>query len=215
MNDETELLSQSPSLQGTEQWIKDRIGKATASRISDALAKIKSGWGASRANYAAELIMERLTDLPYPQYVSQAMAWGTQHEPEAVATYSLMIEEEVTTVGFVPHPTIPMAGASPDRLVGEAGLAEFKCPNTATHIATLMGGSIPNEYIIQMQFQMACTWRHWCDWNSYDPRMPVNMRLFTKRIYRDQAYIREIEGQVAAFLKEVDNAVDQLKSRYA
>ena len=200
------------SEQGSEEWFKERLGKVTASRISDVIAKTKSGWGASRANYMAELIAERLTETPAEKYTNAAMQRGLDKEPEACAAYAFHCDAELEEVGFVPHPIIAMSGASPDRLVGKFGMAEIKCPNTATHIETLLGASVPDKYVVQMQWQMACKpERKWNDWVSYDPRMPENMRLFVKRVPRDDARIAELEGLVKDFLAELDQKIVALK----
>ena len=201
------------SEQGSAEWLAERLGKVTASRVSDVIAKTKSGWGASRANYMAELIAERLTGTPAEKYTNAAMQWGLDIEAEASSAYAFHSNADLSEVGFVPHPKIAMSGASPDRLVGKAGLTEIKCPNTATHIETLLGAPIAEKYIVQMQWQMACTDRAWNDWVSYDPRMPENMRLFIKRVPRDDARIKELEGLIVAFLTELDEKVSALKAR--
>lgn len=200
--------------QGSEEWLKERCGRVTASRIADLMAKTKTGWGASRANYASQLICERLTGCVQPSYTNAAMIHGTETEPEARRAYEFFIDRDVQQVGFVPHPSIEMAGASPDGLIGDGGLLELKCPNTATHIETLLLGQIPDKYIKQMQFQMACTGRQWCDFASYDNRLPERMRLYVQRIKRDEALIAEIEGEVRKFLAEIDETVAQLRARY-
>jgi putative phage-type endonuclease len=200
--------------QGSAEWLQERCGKVTASRIADLMARTKSGWSASRANYASQLICERLTGCVQPSFTNAAMIHGTETEPEARRAYEFFVDRDVQQVGFVPHPMIEMAGASPDGLVGEDGLLELKCPNTATHIETLLLGQIPDKYVKQMQFQMACTGRQWCDFASFDPRLPENMRLFVKRVERDAAAIAEIEAEVASFLAEVDSTVAQLRARY-
>jgi putative phage-type endonuclease len=200
--------------QGTDEWFKERLGKLTASRFHEAIAKTKSGWGASRANYMADLIAERLTGVTVEKYTNATMQWGIDTEPEAAAAYAFYVNAEVTEVGFVPHPYIEMAGASPDRLVGKHGLAEIKCPLTATHIESLLGDPIDGKYITQMQFQMACTGRKWCDWVSYDPRMPQHMRLFVKRVPRDDARILELETMAREFLAELAAKVAALRKQY-
>jgi predicted phage-related endonuclease len=107
-----------------------------------------------------------------------------------------------------------MSGCSPDGLIGPNGLVEIKCPNTATHIETLNGRSVPEKYITQIQWQLACTSRRWCDFVSYDNRMPENMRLLVKRIERDQTRISELEDEVIKFLAEVDATVAELQRLY-
>jgi putative phage-type endonuclease len=200
--------------QGTEAWLAARCGRVTASRIADLMAKTKSGWGASRANYAAQLVAERLTGCVTPSFTNAAMIHGTETEPEARRAYEFFIDRDVQQVGFVPHPSIEMAGASPDGMIGDDGLLELKCPNTATHIDTLLTGAIPDKYFKQMQFQMACTGREWCDFASYDNRLPERMRLFVKRVERDAEAIAEIETEVRAFIAEIDDTVAQLRARY-
>lgn len=201
-------------VQGSAEWLAARAGKVTASRVADVIAKTKTGPGASRANYMAELIAERLTGEPAEKFVNAAMAWGTEKEPEARALYEFLTDAEVTQVGFVPHPTISDSGASPDGLVGTEGMVEIKCPNTATHIETLLGQVVPAKYITQMQWQMACTGRQWCDFASYDPRMPDSMRLFVKRIERDEQFIEATSQEIVAFLEELSEKEQALRLRY-
>jgi putative phage-type endonuclease len=201
--------------QGSPEWLAARCGRVTASRIADLTAKTKSGWGASRANYAAELVAERLTGTPAEKFVSSAMAHGTEQEPQARALYEFMRDVEVVQVGFVLHPTIEMAGASPDGLVGDDGLIEIKCPNTATHIQTLLSGTIDGKYVKQMQWQMACTGRKWCDFVSFDPRLPAEMQSFIKRVPRDAVMIADLEKEVRAFLSEIDATLAQLTAKFS
>ena len=200
--------------QRSAEWFAARLGKATASKIADLMATTKSGPAASRANYAAQLVAERLTGEPAESFTSPAMQWGTDTEAEARAAYCFFRDAEVVEVGFVDHPTVPNSGASPDGLVGTDGLLELKCPNTATHIATLTGKSVPGKYVKQIMWQMACTGRQWCDFASYDPRLPESMRLIVIRLHRDDAMIAEIEAAVTTFLSEVDETVASLRAAY-
>lgn len=201
--------------QGSPEWQQVRCGKVTASRVHDVIATIKSGgYGAGRKNYLAELVAERLTGSAAPSFQSAAMAYGTECEPEARNAYAFVHNVEVEEVGFVPHPRIPQAGASPDGLVGLDGLVEIKCPNTATHIETLLGGKVPIEYVTQMQFQMSCTGRQWCDWVSYDKRLPEHMRMVVRRVVRDQAVIERLDAEVVTFLDELDATLAKLNERF-
>lgn len=201
-------------IQGSDEWKAARLGKVTASRIADVVAKTRSGWGASRANYMAELVAERLTGKPADSYINGAMQWGIDHEAEARMAYEWARDVDVVQVGLIEHPRIPMSAASPDGLVGDEGLVEIKCPNTATHIDTLLTAKIPEKYVLQMQWQMACTGRKWCDFCSYDPRMPESMRLFIMRVDRDEKLIGTLEQDVELFLRELNQKVAALREAY-
>jgi putative phage-type endonuclease len=196
--------------QGTEEWFTIRIGKVTASRVADVIAKTKTGYSATRDNYMAQLVCERLTGQKGESFSNAAMQHGTDTEPLARAAYEALQDVLVDEVGFVPHPSIEMAGASPDGLVGADGLLEIKCPNTATHIETLLSQSVPGKYNTQMQFQMACTGRQWCDFVSFDNRLPAELQLFVKRVPRDEVFIRLIEAEIVQFLAELDDKINKL-----
>lgn len=200
--------------QGTAEWKQARAGMVTASRICDVLAKIKSGEAAARRDYKAQLVVETLIGAPVEDtYTNAAMQWGTEQEPFARASYELLTGAMVDQVGFVLHPTIERAGASPDGMVGEDGLLEIKCPKTATHLNYVLVGEVPLEYQNQMQWQMACTGREWCDFVSYDPRLPEHLQLFVRRLERNQGFINVIELEVKQFLSEVDALLERLPQR--
>lgn len=196
--------------QGTPEWFAQRLGKVTASRVADIIAKTQSGAAASRKNYLAQLVAERLTGQAADSFKSGAMQHGTETEPMARMAYETETGQMVTEVAMIQHPKIEMAGASPDGMVGDDGLVEIKCPNTSTHIATLMADKAPSGYMAQMQWQMACTGRAWVDFVSFDPRMPEDMQLFIKRVPRDEKLIAEYEAEVIKFLTEVQETVDKL-----
>jgi putative phage-type endonuclease len=196
--------------QRTEEWFAARLGKVTASRVADLVGKTKTGYSATRDNYMAQLVVERLTQTKAESYTNAAMQWGTDQEPFARAAYEAAQGVMVEEVGFVPHPTIKWAGASPDGLVGDDGLVEIKCPNTATMIETLLSQKVPGKYFIQMQFQLACTGRKWCDYVSFDPRMPAKAQMFVRRVDRDDKYIAHLEEEIAKFLVEVESQVQKL-----
>lgn len=194
----------SSSAQGTAEWRAARCGRLTASRVADVIAKTKTGWSASRGTYMGQLLGERLTGAPAEQHVTPAMRWGSACEDHARAAYVFYTDREVTTVGFVDHPHIAMSGASPDGLVGEDGLLEIKCPTTASHLDTLVGAETPSKHLPQIQWQLACTGRSWCDFISFDPRLPECLRFFVHRVHRDSAAIAELELRAEAFLAELD-----------
>jgi len=200
--------------QRTPEWFATRCGKVTASRIADVMAKTRTGWGAGRANYMAQLVAERLTGTTEPGFTNAAMQWGTDKEPEARDCYAFERGLSVVEIAFIDHPNLAMTGASPDGLVGDNGMVEIKCPNTATHIDTLLGAAIDDKYMKQMQWQMACAGRQWCDFVSYDPRLGVEMQLHVRRVERDEALIAEIEEAVATFLAELDDKVARLTAEY-
>jgi putative phage-type endonuclease len=199
-------------IQGSDEWRRARAGSVGASSIADLMAKTKAGWGASRANLMARLIAERLTGEPQEAYKNEAMRWGTETEPLARDAYSFMRDVDVAEVGLIRHPEIEGTHASPDGLVGTDGLVEIKCPNTATHIDTLLSGEVSLRYVSQMQWQMACCGRSWCDFVSFDPRMPGDLQIFVRRFPRDDAHIAEIADAVRLFLMEMNAKIHRLQA---
>lgn len=197
--------------QRTPEWFAKRLGLVTASRIADVMAKTKTGASASRSGYMAQLITERLTGAPTEGYQSAAMEWGTEQEPVARAAYEAREGVLVDEVDFVRHPMLE-AGASPDGLVGEDGCIEIKCPNTSTMLEYIETRSVPRKYLLQMQWQLACTGRNWCDFVAFDPRLPEHLRLLVIRVPRDEAVIAEIAGEVGRFLTELRDRVEHLQT---
>ena len=199
--------------QGSDAWHQLRLGKVTASRVADILAKTKTGVSASRGNYLVELAIQRVTGQIEESYTNAAMAWGTETEPKARMAYEVFNDVLVEQVPFVDHSTIKGFGASPDGLVNIDGLCEIKCPNSATHWAYLKSGEPPNKYFIQMQAQLSCTGREWNDFISFDPRMPEKSQLFVKRVFRDDKFIGIMEDEVKKFLEEVDRETELMLNR--
>lgn len=199
--------------QGSAEWLASRAGKVTASRVSDVMAKIKTGEAAARADYKAQIVAEILTGKPAEDgFTNAAMQWGTETEPAARNSYEARTGVLVDQVGLVLHPSIERAAASPDGLSGD-GLLEIKCPKTATHLQYLIAGTVPAKYHAQMLWQMACTERAWCDFVSYDPRLPEELQLLVVRFERDDKRIKEMEDEVERFLSEVDAIIEQLRAR--
>ena len=196
--------------QRTDDWFTARLGKVTASRVADVIAKTKSGYGAGRANYMADLVVERLTGQKASSFSNAAMEWGTEQEPYARAAYSAKTGIMVEEVGFIDHPTVAMSGASPDGFA-EEGLIEVKCPNTATHLEYVLAELPPLKYFTQMQWQMACTGRPFCDFVSFDPRLPERLQLLVVRVPRDDDYIKMLEQEVTIFLQELDDKLNKLE----
>jgi len=196
--------------QRTDDWFAARLGKVTASRVADVIAKTKTGFGAGRANYMADLVVERLTGQKASSFSNAAMEWGTEQEPYARAAYAAKTGILVEEVGFIDHPTVAMSGASPDGFA-EEGLIEVKCPNTATHLEYVLAELPPLKYFTQMQWQMACTGRPWCDFVSFDPRLPERLQLLVIRVPRDDDYIAVLETEVKKFLAELDDNLNKLE----
>jgi putative phage-type endonuclease len=202
--------------QGTESWFANRLGKVTASRLADVLAKTKTGYSASRANYMTQLVLERITQTRAESFSNAAMAWGTEQEPFARAAYEAHTGQMVEEVGFMPHPTIEAAGASPDGLVDD-GMVEIKCPSSSTALEVWLTYSQGNnpvdaKYYAQMQWQMRCADRAWCDYVVFDPRMPAKAQLFIFRVERNNDWLKIAEDEVLKFLAEVDAKVKSLKT---
>jgi len=198
-------------MQGTQEWKQMRAGKVTASRVADVIAKTKSGYSASRANYMTELVIERFGVIN-EGFTNTAMQWGTETEPLARIEYENRNLVSVDEIDFVNHPLIEFAGCSPDGIVGD-GLLEIKCPNSATHFEYLLADVVPEKYKPQMAWQMACTNAEWCDFVSYDPRCPDGLQYFQIRYEYEDLYIAMLEDEVMKFLDEVDEKYKQLKEK--
>ena len=201
--------------QGTNEWRLARCGSLGASQLNEALATTKSGWGASRDNLKNRIIAERLTGIPIDTFENAAMVWGKTVEPDARKAYEAHTGVFVDEMGIAYHPVLQFTHASPDGLVGDDGLIEIKCPNTTTHIETLKAKKAPSKYINQMMWQMRCTDRQWCDFVSFDPRLPSHLQLFIVRVERDEAIIADLEAKVAEFLTEVEKEIERLNEEFA
>jgi hypothetical protein len=196
-------------LQRSDEWYAARCGKATASNFRKILATIKSGEAADRRNYRAQLVCERLTGKVDQGFTNDAMRWGIENEPFALAAYIAQTGVYVDEEGFIPHHTL-LAGASPDGLIGLDGGIEIKCPTKAVHIETLRAQRMPAEHIPQVQGCMWISGREWWDFVSYHPEFPHGLQLFVTRVLRDDAYISTLEKSVEAFLNEVATEVEEL-----
>lgn len=200
--------------QGSPEWLQMRIGCVTGSRMADVMAKLKKkdAEAQTRADYKAEIVCETLTGRAADHYVSPAMQWGLDNETFARNAYEIEVAP-TELVGFALHDTVKKLGASPDGLVGEDGLVEFKCPTTATHLEYIIQGVVPAEYHWQMLCEMACTGRKWCDFASYDPRLPKKLQLFVRRFERDDSRIEAMEAETLKFLDEVEKIIAQVNDQ--
>ncbi|GAA5109213.1 lambda exonuclease family protein [Bartonella jaculi] len=205
--------------QRTAQWFQARLGKVTASNVYNILSKTAKGLPTSKyEDYKIKLITERLTGEASHHYETEDMRWGIENEEDALREYAFIYDADITKCGFIQHPTMEMAGASPDGLIGEDGLIEVKCPRSANHMRFCIDNVIKPEYIAQMQFQMACTGRQWCDFVSYDPRFTgqsTHLRIKVKRIHRDKEQIEEINKAVETFLAEIEREIERLSTKAA
>jgi len=201
--------------QHTQDWFNMRLGACTGSRVKDAVSKMKNGkdYYAAREDYLADCIVERLSGVPIDHYVSPAMQWGIENEVVGVAAYEDAMDWSVTPCGLATHPQIEWFMASPDGLVGDDGCIEVKCPTSATHIQWIIDGCVPDEHLAQMKAVMSCAERKWCDFCSFDPRMPKEYRLFVRRLEFDQKLNAEMEEEVQKFLAEVKDRMEMLKKK--
>jgi hypothetical protein len=200
-----------------EVFRQARTGSIGASDVPDVVRRTQSGLSATRANLMALKILERLRGVAVPTYQSKAMAEGIEKQPLAIAAYSFMYDarvEQPPPPGLVPHPLIDGTHASPDGLVGAHGLVEVKCPELAAHLDTLLTEKIKRDYRIQIQWQLACTGRHWCDYVSWNPDFPAPMQLFVQRVHREPELMSELETGVLMFLAELETKLAQLKRQY-
>ncbi|WP_273722008.1 lambda exonuclease family protein [Bartonella sp. ML71XJBT] len=205
--------------QRTAEWFQARLGKVTASNVYNVLNKTAKGTPTSKyEEYKIKLMTERLTEEISQSYITPAMQWGIEHEEDALREYAFIYDTEVTRCGFIQHPTIQMAGASPDGFVGEDGLVEIKCPQSLNHLRFFIDDTIKPEYIAQMQFQMACTGRKWCHFMSYNPHFvgrSSHLRMKIKRINRDEEHIEAINKAVEIFLEEIEQEMQKILAKAA
>jgi hypothetical protein len=199
--------------QGSPEWHQARCGSLGGSRLHEAIAKTKTGWGSSRANVMADLIVEKLTGCPTDCFVSKAMQDGIDREAEARAAYSFLTDFNVNEIGLALHPSIKGSHASPDGLIGDTGTLEIKCCTPAVHLAALLGESIPDKYVVQSLWQQACLGRQWTDVAYYNPVFPEEMRLLVRRVPRDPQRIVLLEAMVVEFLDEMDSKLERLRHR--
>lgn len=199
--------------QGTEEWFAARLGKITASRVSDVMARTRSGYAASRKNYMMELLCQRLTGQREEGFTSAAMQRGIDLEPLARSAYEVATGNMVAEAGFVTHPKHEQIGASPDGFVGDSGLVEIKCPNTAQHVACLQSGEPDKRYWWQMQCQMYCTDAKWCDFVSFDDRLPDELQVFICRVERDEQAISDMVDECLEFLGELEKLEADMRAK--
>lgn len=190
------------TLQRSAGWFADRCGKVTASRIKDMAAKpIK---GKQQNALTLTVLSERITSVQEESKPTAAMQWGIDQERYAVIAYEGETGNLVKEVGLIDHPFIAWSGASPDGFVGGKGQLEIKCPSTTTHLNTILAQEVPAEHIPQITWQLACTCREWCDFVSFDPRLPEHLQLFIKRVYAKDLDIAGIEKSVRVFNANIE-----------
>ena len=191
--------------QRSPKWFAARGGKVTGSCVSDVLTKVKTGESTSRANYRAQLVVERITGLPAGgDYTNAAIQRGTDLEPVARVAYEVKTGSLALETGFWHDDNM---GASPDGLIDDDGLLEIKCPSLATHFGYLKAGTVPSKYVPQIQMQMFVTGREWCDFVSFCPEYPEHLRLMIVRCKRDDEYISNMVIEINKFLSEVQTDV--------
>lgn len=192
--------------QNSVEWLMARRGRITASRCGDVIGKSEKTkkYYAERQNYLWELVVEHITGRSAERYVTPAMEWGIEQQPFAEAAYEMREGASIDSVGLIIHPEMEYFACSPDGLLGDDGLIEIKCPTTRVHLEYMKGGTVPEQYIPQMNAEMACMpEREYCDFVSFDPRVPFGMQLFVRRHYRDRERIAELEQEVKKFQAEL------------
>lgn len=197
--------------QGSDEWKQARLGHVTASNMADVMSKGKgTAEAVGRYKYKVKLVAERLTQTAGESFTNAAMEWGIEQEQFACIEYEASQNVFLERTGFWLHPTIKWLGVSPDRLVGDEGLIEVKCPNTTTHLGYLFENRVPPDYYKQIQCQLWVTGRKWCDFVSYDPRLPKRNQLLIVRTERDESLIKEMEAETVQFLSEVNQLIIKL-----
>lgn len=199
--------------QGTPEWRASRCGRATGSKASAILAKVKSGEAATRADYRVQLALERLLGEPCDDdFTSRDIQNGIEREPFARMAYETRTGLFVQEAGFAYWEKL-MVGCSVDGFTEQGkkeGFVEIKCPKSKTHLEYLTANRLPPVYRPQVLHNFLVTGKEFCDFISFDPKMPEKLQLFVFRVERDEAEIQEYEAELRQFLMEVDATHKQL-----
>lgn len=197
--------------QGCKEWLDLRLGKITASRVSDIMTNGKSGKPSKTSeSYMIELISEILTGSQADFYVNSAIAWGNECEPQARAMYELENDVDVEEVAFIQLDEF--VGVSPDGLVGDNGLIEIKCPTSKKQIERALSDCYHAEYKAQIQMQLWVSGREWCDFVSFDPRVNGKASYLQERVYRDDEYIEDMKNRIGAFVELMKEKINSLNT---
>ena len=195
--------------QGTEEWLKARLGVPSASNFSKVVTT-KGQRSTSFMGYVNALIAEKLTGDPTYVKITEPMERGTSLEDEARAMYQLINDTEVRQVDFIKHPNMEV-GCSPDGLIdvkcdrGLIGGLEIKCPLQGTHVEYLRAGKVPSKYMLQVQGCMFVTGRGYWDFMSYHPKM----KPLIVRTYRDDDLINELATHLQEAVLLIEDGVDK------
>lgn len=191
--------------QGSEEWLRLRLGLVSSSRFKDIMTNPRSKtelFSATAKSYMLELIAEILTG-EQKEISGRPLDWGKDHEMSAQIEYAFEQGVTVDEIGIC-LTNDKQIGASPDGFVGDDGGLEIKCPyNSANHIATVVAGDMPKEHMAQVQGNMLVNGRQWWDFVSYDPRIDGKGRIFITRIKRNEEYIAKLQEKLTAFLVEM------------
>lgn len=199
--------------QRSQEWWDARCGKVTASRVGDIMALTQKGKPtAARGNYLREKIAERITGKNRDRKKVASLDHRLELEPGARAAYEFYFEQKIELIGFVDHPRIPNAGASPDGLISTDGGIEVKCCDAEGHLEIVTADVIDPDYFYQCHFNIACTERDWWAFTGFNPDMPEELKLYRKILKRDDQLIARIETNVIQFLEEVEQGVDRVKA---
>lgn len=183
--------------QNTPEWINARLGIPTASDFHKIITPFGKEGGQAE-EYMNYLLAETLAGAPVEDYEGNRwMKRGKEREGEAAEYYEFEKECDTRQVGFVTDEAHTM-GASPDRLVGEDGMVEVKCPAPGTQVKYLIIGSVPRLYWPQLQGQLYVTGRKWVDLVLYHQLLPKEIM----RVKRDEPYLKEMERLITRFLTE-------------
>jgi putative phage-type endonuclease len=200
------------ALQRSPEWYAARTGRLTGSRAAEMLATTKSGESAARLNYRLQLVVERLTGIAQEDtFVNREMQRGIDLEPAARGAYEAAAGVLVRESGFLAHTEL-LTGASLDGDVGNfQGIVEIKCPKSTTHVKYLKATVLPPEYEPQVKHNLWISGATWCDFVSFDDRLPQHLRLFRVRVFARDLNLAAYEMAALKFISEVQADVDSLQ----
>lgn len=198
--------------QAEMDWMEARRGMLTASRFDVLMSSGRrkdEPFSETAKSYLYEKVAERLGGY-VPGFKSRATDWGHEYEPHAIQEYASRTQQDVQPNTHKLLTISKWVGGTPDFLVGNSGVGEVKCPfNPGVHQRTIATNTVPKEYVWQCHGHLLVTGRDWCDFISFDPRLPedCDRRLHIIRVDRNETMLKSLRAKLQAANEFIEKAM--------